>query len=385
MLRTYAIVERAPSPGLNHTSVLDFEEIKDGPRRDDDGLGLAHRDIVVIGASAGGVEAMKQIVRELPADFPGSVFVVIHIAPTAHSVLPAILSRNGALPARHPHDGDPIERGVIYVAPPDRHLMIDRGRVRLVRGPTENGTRPAVDVLFRSAANAYGPRVIGVVLSGNLDDGTAGLAAIKRCNGIAIVQDPEDAPFPGMPTSAIEHVDVDRILPLSAIPDAIVSAAGDPVGENAPCRDASLLRREVQVVEFDDYALAGGDRPPLPPGLPSGFTCPDCHGGLWEIEDGGLIRYRCRVGHAYSPETLVAKDSDAVEEALWVAYRSLEESAALARRMEARSRTYEHTHSAERFASHAAELEGRATVLRNVLVNATSLTAAKPESLIGPE
>ena len=310
---------------------------------------------------------------------------MIHIAPTAHSVLPAILTRNGALPARHPRDGEAIERGVIYVAPPDRHLMIERGCVRLVRGPSENGTRPAVDPLFRSAASAYGPRVVGVVLSGNLDDGTAGLAAIKRSNGLAIVQSPDEAPFPGMPLSAIEHVDVDQILPLGGIAGAIIAATNDPVEEDAPCRDASLLRREVQMVEFDEYVLAAGDHPPEPPGQPSGFTCPDCHGALWEIEDGGLVRYRCRVGHAFSPETLVAMDSADVEEALWVAYRALEESAALARRMEARARRHEHAYSAERFASHATELEQRASVLRNVLANAVPLTAAKSESFLGPE
>jgi len=365
--------------------VLDFEIPNDASQDASGGdSGTAYRDIIVIGASAGGVEATSEIARALPADFPGAVFVVVHIAPTATSLLPAILTRRGALPARHPSDGDPIEPGTIYVAPPDRHLMLERGRVRVVRGPMENGTRPAVDPLFRSAATAYGARVVGVVLSGNLDDGTAGLIAIKRCGGRAIVQDPADALFPGMPQSAIEHVAVDEVVPLDAIPSAIIATSREAVHENAPCRNGRLLQREVQMVEFDEHIFTPDGPPPLPRGEPSGFTCPNCHGALWEIEEGKLIRYRCRVGHAFSPETLVAMESEDVEEALWVAYRSLEESAALARRMEARSVRHEHAYSAARFAQHAAELERRAAILRNVLATAPALTAPDAESLLGP-
>jgi len=366
--------------------VLDFEAVNEAGGDALDGRSpLVHRDIIVIGASAGGVEATSEIARALPANFPGAVFIVVHIAPTATSLLPTILTRRGALVARHPNDGDPIEPGTIYVAPPDRHLMIERGRIRIVRGPMENGTRPAVDPLFRSAATAYGARVVGVVLSGNLDDGTSGLMAIKRCGGLAIVQDPDDALFPGMPQSAIDHVAVDRIVPLEAIPEAIIAATGEQVNENAPCRDARFLKKEVQMVEFDEHIFTPEGPPPLPRGEPSGFTCPNCHGALWELEDGGLVRYRCRVGHAFSPETLVAMESDDVEEALWVAYRALEESAALARRMEARSVRHEHVYSAARFAQHAVELERRATLLRNVLVTSPALTAAEPASLVGPE
>lgn len=366
--------------------MLDFETLNDRAQGgSDDGSQIARRDVIVIGASAGGVEATSEIVRALPADFAGAVFIVVHIAPTATSLLPAILTRRGALPARHPRDGDPIEPGAIYVAPPNRHLMIERGRIRVVHGPMENGTRPAVDPLFRSAATAYGARVVGVVLSGNLDDGTAGLLAIKRCGGIAIVQDPDDALFPGMPQSAVEHVPVDQILPLAAIPGAIIATAGEQVSENSPCRDARALKREVQMVEFDEHVFTPDGPPPLPRGEPSGFTCPNCHGALWELEDGGLVRYRCRVGHAFSPETLVAMESEDVEEALWVAYRALEESAALARRMEARSIQHEHAYSAARFGQHAAELERRAAILRNVLATAPPLSAAEPGSLIGPQ
>ena len=247
--------------------MLDFEAVNEAGGDALDGRSpLVHRDIIVIGASAGGVEATSEIARALPANFPGAVFIVVHIAPTATSLLPTILTRRGALVARHPNDGDPIEPGTIYVAPPDRHLMIERGRIRIVRGPMENGTRPAVDPLFRSAATAYGARVVGVVLSGNLDDGTSGLMAIKRCGGLAIVQDPDDALFPGMPQSAIDHVAVDRIVPLEAIPEAIIAATGEQVNENAPCRDARFLKKEVQMVEFDENIFTPEGPPPLPRG-----------------------------------------------------------------------------------------------------------------------
>jgi two-component system, chemotaxis family, protein-glutamate methylesterase/glutaminase len=181
--------------------------------------------IVVIGASAGGVEAVSTIVRELPVSLPAAVFVTLHFPATGTSFLPRILARMGRLPVMHPRDGERLERGHIYVAPPACHMMLRRGAIRVARGPRENGMRPAIDPLFRSAAAAYADRVVGVVLTGSLDDGTAGLLAIKRAGGIAIVQDPADALFASMPQSAIEHVSVDHVLPRSEIARAIIDAA----------------------------------------------------------------------------------------------------------------------------------------------------------------
>ena len=175
------------------------------------------RDIIVMGASAGGVQVLADLIGSLPADLPASIFIVMHLAPFGTSAMPAILSRSGRLAAVHPRDGESIQHGKVYVAPPDHHLLIEPDRVRISQGPTENGHRPAVDVLFRSAAQVYGPRVVGVVLTGNLDDGTAGLALIKKYHGIAVVQDPEEADYPGMPRSAIAQVNVDHILPLAEI------------------------------------------------------------------------------------------------------------------------------------------------------------------------
>jgi two-component system chemotaxis response regulator CheB len=182
------------------------------------GLGEGHvpgHDIITIGASAGGVEAFKKIVHELPPALQAAIFVVLHISPEGPSVLPDILNRAGPLPALHPRDGDKIQLGKIYIAPPDHHLLIRRGHIHLFRGPKENNVRPAIDPLFRTAARAYGPRVIGVVLTGVLDDGTAGLLAIKARGGITVVQDPDDALFSGMPESAMKYADVDHCLPLA--------------------------------------------------------------------------------------------------------------------------------------------------------------------------
>ena len=190
--------------------------------------GVAERqghDVVVIGASAGGIEGLTRIAKRLPADLPAALFVVLHVSPSGPSAMPAILSRSGPLPAVHPHGDEPIERGKIYVAPPDHHLLIEADRVLLGRGPRENRMRPGIDVLFRSAALAYGPRVIGVVLSGYLDDGAAGLLAIKQRGGVALVQDPDDAPCPSMPRAAIKAVTpdhVERIDELAALIDRLV-------------------------------------------------------------------------------------------------------------------------------------------------------------------
>jgi two-component system chemotaxis response regulator CheB len=196
------------------------------------------RDILLIGASAGGVQALSAVVGALPRDLPAAVFVVLHIAPYGRSAMPMILSRAGVLPATHAEDGEPIEPGRVYVAPADHHLMLEPGRVRLSRAPTENGQRPSVDVLFRSAAQAYGPRCVGVVLTGNLDDGTIGLAVVKKYGGIAVVQDPEEADYPSMPRSALHNVEVDYVSPLAGIAPLLVELARNPV---TAARDGRIL------------------------------------------------------------------------------------------------------------------------------------------------
>jgi two-component system, chemotaxis family, protein-glutamate methylesterase/glutaminase len=271
---------------------------------------MPDHDIVVVGASAGGVEALVELARSLPPDLPAAVFVVLHVPSTGTSALPDILGRHGRLPAAHAKDGEPIEPGRIYVAPPDHHLLLRTGHVHLARGPRENGHRPAVDSLFRSAAREYAARVIGVVLSGALDDGTAGLAAVRARGGPTVVQEPADALFAGMPGSAIEQVGVDHVLPAAAMGPLLARLTLEPAAAAAPQPAPDGMKVEVAVEGFSLEAMEGGH-----PGTPSGFSCPDCNGVLWEIQDGQLQRFRCRVGHAWSPESLLTQQSEAQQAA----------------------------------------------------------------------
>ncbi|HEX8906957.1 MAG TPA: chemotaxis protein CheB [Longimicrobiaceae bacterium] len=322
------------------------------------------RKIVVMGASAGGVEALRHIASQLPADFPASLFAVVHFPSYVTSSLPEILNRAGPLEARHPENGEGIRRGTIYLAPPDHHLLIDRGgTIRLSRGPRENRHRPAVDPLFRSAARACGRRVIGVVLTGNLDDGTAGLAAVRRRGGCTVVQDPADAAHPGMPSSALANVRVDFSLPLVEIPALLQRLVSEPLAapQEEPREDE--LDFETDVAEMEPYAMHADRRP----GRPSGFSCPECHGVLWEIQDGDLVRFRCRVGHAFGPETLLAEQVGEVETALWTAFQALKERAAFARKMARKMETRGNMYSRARFVEQAAEADQRAAVIREVL------------------
>jgi two-component system chemotaxis response regulator CheB len=340
---------------------------------------MSNRDIVVIGSSAGGVEALSTIVRELPADLKAAVFIVQHITPEATSILPEILRRAGRVPAHHAVDGEPIAYGRIYVAPPDNHLVLRDGVVRIVHGPRENRSRPAVDPLFRSAAVSYGTRVIGVVLSGALDDGTAGLYAIKARGGLAIVQDPADALIPSMPRSALEYVSVDHRVPADEIGPLLARVTSQPVAASAPPptprleMESAMSTLEPATMEDDTkYAAA-----------PSPFTCPECHGTLWEIVDGELVRYRCRVGHSYTSDSMTVEQEQATERALWAALRSLEEKAALSRRLAENARRRSHSIIADRFAERATATEDHAETVRRLLLSAdeheTDLTSIDSE------
>lgn len=331
------------------------------------------RDVIVVGASAGGVEALSVLASQLPRDIPAAIFVVLHLSPGSHSALPDILSRSGPLPATHPLDNAPIEHGRIYVAPPDQHLLVYRERVRLSRGPRENRARPSVDPLFRTAALAYGPRVTGVILTGTLDDGTAGLQAIKQRGGIAVVQDPADALFAGMPGSALQNVDVDHQLPLSEIASLLVRLSLEAVDE-AEGEDIAMLDRhenetgmsaEERVFAMDPDVLIDDRRP----GIPSPFGCPECGGVLWELHDSRLIRFRCRTGHAYAGESLLAAQSESFEGALWSALRALEEKASLTLRLVNRSRDSGRMLIAQRFQEQLQEAEDNASILRDLLRN----------------
>jgi two-component system, chemotaxis family, protein-glutamate methylesterase/glutaminase len=327
-------------------------------------------DIICIGASAGGVEVLIDLMRELPADLPAAVFVVVHVAPNSSTVLPAVLNRAGKLPASHASPDEPIRKGRIYVARPDMHLLVKDGehpRVVLGRGPKENSARPAVDPLFRSAARAFGPRVIGVVLSGSLDDGTVGLDVIKRAGGIAVVQDPEEALFPGMPRSAVENVAVDHIIPRSQIASLLVRLANEPV-PHVEVRMSNQIKQEADMAELDAGSIQSHDRP----GTPSGFTCPECHGTLFELSEGHLIRFRCRTGHAYSAESLMAEQGDNLEAAMYTAMTALKERSALADRLSQRARERGHEMTARQFEEQAKDAERQAELIRQALLAATT-------------
>jgi two-component system, chemotaxis family, protein-glutamate methylesterase/glutaminase len=273
-------------------------------------------DIVVIGASAGGVRAVLELVSSLPAGLPAALFVAIHSRPDTASSLPELLSQRGAIPATYALHGEPLVPGHLYVAPPDNHLVVRPGRLEVVRGPKENGHRPAVDVLFRTAAASYGPRVLGIVLTGHLDCGTAGLLSIKARGGLAVAQEPADATAPSMPRSAIEHVDVDHVAPLREIPaliDRLVRVAAGPWPATLPPALARIEGEEL--------------------GASAEVVCPACQGKLTVSDASGFHVFRCHVGHAFSLASLAAEQAEEVERALWAAARALEEGAALSRRL----------------------------------------------------
>jgi two-component system, chemotaxis family, protein-glutamate methylesterase/glutaminase len=290
-----------------------------------DGEPALYRDVIVVGASAGGVEALGRLSAGLPPELPASVFVVLHMLSTGTSVLHTIMARSGNLPASAAVDGERFDRGHIYVAPPDQHLLIWDGHIRLSLGPRENGHRPAIDPLFRSAARSFGPRVIAVVLSGALDDGAAGMRFVKERGGAALVQDPDDALYPAMPRNAASFTDVDRVEPVNRMGDAICEVIETPVET-----DADTIERAAGGWRAEDLEERAE-------GAPSGLTCPECGGALWQRDEGPLVRFACRTGHAFSPDSLVNEQSKSLEVALWSALRGLEERADLFRRMARRA------------------------------------------------
>jgi len=307
-----------------------------------------HRDIVVIGTSAGGLGALREIVSALPPDLPASVFVVMHSVPEQGTRLAEILSGWGPLPAHIAVHGERIRSRQIYVAPNDNHLTLHRDFVRVTRGPKENSHRPAVDPLFRTAARMYGNRVVGVVLTGNLSCGTEGLMAIKASGGVAVVQ--SDAEFPGMPQSAMGHVEVDHAVRLKVIPELLVRLVTEPIPE-APESESE------------------GPHTVAPQA--SQIVCPACQGSMTETIDGGLLRYRCHVGHAFSVDSLLAEQSESLEAALWASVRALEESAQLADRLANSSEK----RLSPRFRDKAAALRQHAGLIQDVLLHGTTLDA----------
>ena len=330
----------------------------------------ANRDIVLIGASAGGIETLRKLLAELPVDLEAAVLVVLHLPSAATSALSAVLARATHLPVVSASDGMPLLTGQVIVGVPDHHLVIRDGRVHLGRGPHENGHRPAVDPLFRSGARWHGRHAVAVVLSGALDDGAAGARTVHRRGGVVVVQNPEDALHAGMPNAALAAVPDAEVLPLTRIAARIVELVSEPLGPRDPGHPTTTaederLTVETGVAELDPASLGGADRP----GTPSGLACPDCHGVLFEIEEGaGFVRYRCRVGHAWSPESLLVEQNEELETALWMALRALEERAALDRRIAAAAAAAGRPTVAEVTSERATEAARSADLVRDLLL-----------------
>jgi two-component system chemotaxis response regulator CheB len=279
--------------------------------------------LIVVGASVGGVAALTALAAHLPADFPAPLLVVLHTG-SHPSLLPELMAARGPLPVAHAVHGEQLRPGRIYVAPPDHHMQVDAGHIRLTRGPKEHHTRPAIDPLFLSAALHFGPATIGVVLSGTLEDGTAGLQAVKACGGVAMVQEPGEAQAPGMPLSALRYVQVDHCLPLQTLAEMLTVLARVPALPVPQARPPRLLHEQQLADGEGDFvqhleAIA----------QPTPFVCPDCKGGLWQIDNSAPVRYRCHTGHAYTLKTLQQALTETMDSALWTAVRALQEQSVL--------------------------------------------------------
>jgi two-component system chemotaxis response regulator CheB len=332
------------------------------------------RDLIVIGGSAGALSLLRQVISELPADLAAAIVIVVHQSQLSPGRMPHILS-SGVLPVGFARDGERIELGHVYVAPPDYHLLIERGTLRLSRGPKENRFRPAIDPLFRTAARAYGSQAIGVILSGFLDDGTLGLMRVKQFGGTTVVQHPDTAEARGMPTSALANVGVDYVVtpsemagllqrlvlePSLASPQPGAQAMSAPLSESAK----GVPSKTGDTAERGDMALLTGRLG----GPPSGLTCPECGGALWEQAEGGLLTFRCHVGHAYTADSMALAHDSQLESTMWAALRMFQENAALHHRMASKAKDSGNVEIAGRFAERATEQEGRADLMRKLLL-----------------
>lgn len=332
---------------------------------------MASRDIVVIGASAGGIEALRRLCASLPTDFPGSVFVAQHLSASSRSVLAQLLDRAGPLPALTPRDEEPILPGHIYVAAPDHHLLLRPGRILMRRGPMENRSRPSVNALFRSAAVAYGGRVVGVVLTGLLDDGTEGLIAITAAGGATVVQDPDDAEWPSMPRNAIARDHVEHIVPLAQLGALLTRLVGEEARPDKPLSEDIRIedRMAAQEIAVTDDSLKT-------PGTPSHIACPDCGGVLNQTKKDGF-HFRCQIGHAFTPLGLASAQTDELERALAVAARTHRDRIRLFEQMreDAHARGLSHAEmrwsaAAEDSIRMAGAIEGALASLRRPVVDA---------------
>jgi two-component system chemotaxis response regulator CheB len=313
------------------------------------------------------------VVRGLPPGLPAAVFVVCHFPPEARSVLPDILSRQGPLLAVHARDGETPYPGHIYVAPPDRHLTLEKGAIRVQRGPREHHFRPAIDLLFRSAARAYGPRVIGVLLSGSLLDGVAGLLAVRASGGLVVLQDPNDALLFCLPQSALDIVGADHVAPARSLPPLLVNLLQQPITIPGESPMSDPIDNSAAVVVRDMEAQSHGERN----GAVSVFSCPECGGCLWQVDEEELLRFRCHVGHIYLGEALLAEQSAALETALWTAVRTFKEKSVLARQLAGRSQQTNEPEGSRRFHEEARLADQYAELILHQLLHTPDSSAVQ--------
>lgn len=333
---------------------------------------MQKRNIVVVGASAGGFQAIKQFISALPADLDAAIFIVWHMSPDVKGVMPQVLNRLRTLTAHNARDNEPIRTGQIYIAPPDHHLQVEKDVVRITRGPKENRFRPAVDPLFRSAAYAFGARVIGIILSGALDDGTAGLWTVKQYGGIAIVQDPNDAEVPSMPENALRSVPVDYILPVAKMAEVVISLVREEVSETKPpaTKHDERVQTEINIAmehqDLDHKIFEFGELSP--------YTCPECHGVLTSLVEGGRMRFRCHTGHAFSADSLIASVTESIEESLWSAIRNIQESVMLLNHMGDHFAEVNQPKLAAMYFQKATEANNRANIVRQAVMSHEQLS-----------
>jgi two-component system, chemotaxis family, protein-glutamate methylesterase/glutaminase len=333
---------------------------------------MRSKHLVVIGASAGGLEALRTIVGALNEDFPAPICIVLHTSPQSPGLLDGILTRSGKLEATNAINGERLRPGHIYVAPPDFHLVIEPGIARVTKGPRENRFRPAIDPLFRSAAQVFGPAAIGVILTGNLDDGTDGLSAIKRLGGCAIVQDPTEALFPSMPQHAVEHVQADYILPLAQIAPTLIRLTSAAIEPARTPEVPDHIQVEVKIAMEHNPIDAGLERI----GKPSNYACPECHGVLLELKEGGRTKFRCHTGHAYSIASLLAAIGEGIEDSMWNAVRALEEGGLLMLRMAEHLKASHDAAYAEELITRANEARQQSDVVRRLVTQREPLSEA---------
>ena len=319
--------------------------------------------LIVIGTSTGGIAALQIVLSALPANFPAAILVTMHLA-DHDSILPALLEPFSKMAIRFAQQDEVITDCVVLVAPPGKHLLVDKGRVNLVRGARENYTRPAIDPCFRSAAISHRRNTIGVILTGDLDDGTVGLQAIKACGGLAIVQDPSQAESPSMPSSALQYVDPHYCLPLERIGEQLLRLVVQPAKESVEAVPESVAAEHEFCLDGGIASIARMDaiarRAPL--------SCPECNGGLWEMSDKPL-RYRCHTGHSYTARTMQESQDEVLEAAVWVVLRAMQEKKALLSRLLQEASADGHLQSAADFQQSMDQLHAQTQTLKKLMMD----------------